>query len=114
MSLEPTSPFFWGHPVHILLAGLPEHHPLNMRLHSLRISSHLVAETLQALAGVLQPPLVDEGPEEPGEGGLLLVLDDLRHRAGLGEAGVGPDPGSVVDEGPGQLDTLVQEGHALG
>jgi len=85
-----------------------------MRLHSLRISSHLVAETLQALAGVVQPPLVDEGPEEPGEGGLLLVLDDLRHRAGLGEAGVGPDPGSVVDEGPGQLDTLVQEGHALG
>ena len=86
---------------------LPEHHTLNMRLHSLRISAHLVAETVQGLTGVVQTSLVDDGPEEPGEGGLFLVLDDLRHGGWLGEAGVRPDPGSVVDEDSGEIDALV-------
>ena len=78
-----------------------------MTFHSVRISAHLVAETVQGLAGIVQTSLVDDGPEEPGEGGLFLVLDDLRHRGGLGEVGVRPDPGSVVDEDPGQIDALV-------
>ena len=93
--------------------SLPEHHPLNMTLHSVRIPPHLVAETVQSLAGVVQTSLVDDGPEKPGEGGLLLVLDDLRHRGGVGELRVRPDPGSVVDEDPGQIDALVKEGDAL-
>ena len=87
--------------------SLPEHHPLDMSLHSVRVPPHLVAETVQGLAGVVQTSLVDDGPEEPGEGGLFLVLDDLRHRGWLGEAGVRPDTGSVVDEDSGQIDALV-------
>ena len=93
--------------------SLPEHNPLNMTFHSVRVPPHLVAETVQGLAGVVQTSLADNGPEKPGEGGLLLVLDDLRHRGGLGELRVRPDPGSVVDEDPGQIDALVKEGDAL-
>ena len=78
-----------------------------MTLHPVRIPPHLVAETVQGLAGVLQTSLVDDGPEEPGEGGLFLVLDDLRHRGGVSQPGVRPDSGSVVDEDPGQIDALV-------
>ena len=78
-----------------------------MTLHPHWVSPHLVAQTVQGLTGVGQTSLVDDGPEEPGEGGLFLVLDDLRHRGWLGEAGVRPDPGSVVDEDSGQIDALV-------
>ena len=78
-----------------------------MTLHSVRISAHLVAETVQGLTGVVQTSLVDDGPEEPGEGGLFLVLDDLGHGGRVGEATVRPDSGAVVDEDPGQIDALV-------
>ena len=70
-----------------------------------------MAEAVQGLAGVVQTPLVDHGPEEPGEGWLLLVLDDLWHWGRVGEGGVRPDLRPVVDEDPGQLYALVQVGH---
>ena len=59
-------------------------------------------------AGVCQAALVDDGPQEPGEGGLLAVPGDLRHAAPARAAR--PDPRPVVEQEAGQLHRVVEVG----
>jgi len=76
-----------------------------------------MAEAVEGGVRTGEGTLLDDGPEEPGEGGLLLVLPDLVHCGVLGDSGargVGPDPGPVVDQPPGQLGGGVEVGDAVG
>ena len=73
-----------------------------------------MAEAVDGGVGAGEGALLDDGPEEPGEGGLLLVLPDLVHCGVLGDSGVRPDPGPVVDEKPGELSRGVEVGDAVG
>lgn len=49
-------------------SALTEHDPEDVGLHPVRVPAHLVTEAVQGQTGVVQSPLVDDGPEEPGEG----------------------------------------------
>jgi len=96
------------------VAALRHHHSQNVSLHPSWLFAHLVAEAVDGGVGAGEGALLDDGPEEPGEGGLLLVLPDLVHRGLGGDGGVGPDPGPVVDQHPGQLGGGVEVGDAVG
>ena len=77
-------------------------HFAQTNLHPSWLFAHLVAEAVDGGVGAGEGALLDDGPEEPGEGGLLLVLPDLVHCGLLGNSGVRPDLGPVIDEKPGE------------
>ena len=84
-----------------------------MRLHPVRLVAHHVAETGQRALAVGQTSLVDDSPQEPGEGALLAVTCNILHRAGTrAETLVGPDTCPVVDQDTCQLYTVVKIAHA--
>ena len=62
-----------------------------------------MAEAVEGGVRAGEGALLDDRPQEPGEGRLLLVLPDLVNCGVLGDGGTRPDPGSVVDQKSGQL-----------
>ena len=83
-------------------------------LHPSWLFAHLMAEAVEGGVCTGEGALLDDGSEEPGEGGLLLVLPDLVHCGLIGDSGARPDPGPVIHEKPGELSRGVEVGDAVG